>query len=60
MAIKKFNSVGGFSTGENSNVVIDANSNITANSVSATGNLTVSGVSDLGNVGNVIITGGSD
>ena len=54
MAIKPLNSIAGFSVGEYpSTIVIDANSNVTPN------NLTVSAVSNLGPVGNVIITGGT-
>ena len=33
MALKPFNSVGGFSVGESANTVIDSNSNITANAM---------------------------
>ena len=54
MTIKPFNSVDGFSVSENGNLVIDNNGNVSAT------NLTVSGESNLGNIGNVIITGGSD
>ena len=54
MAIKKFNTVAGLSVGENASIdVIDGAGNITANS------LTTTGISNLGNVGNVIITGGT-
>lgn len=54
MAIKQFNSVGGFSVGENTYVtVVDANANVTAN------RLTVTTSANLGNVGNITITGGS-
>jgi hypothetical protein len=54
MAIKKFNTVAGLSVGENASIdVIDGEGNITANS------LTTTGISNLGNVGNVIITGGT-
>ena len=54
MALKPLNSVDGFSVGANSIInVIDANGNVTANT------LTVNSTSNLGNVGNVVITGGS-
>ena len=55
MAIKKFNSVAGFSVGEQDYVidVVDDQANITAN------NLTVGNITSLGDVGNVKITGGS-
>ena len=53
MAIKKFNTVAGLSVGENASIdVIDGVGNVTAN------NLSTSGISNLGNVSNVIITGG--
>ena len=55
MPIKPFNSVNGFSIGSDpiSNV-IEANGDINAS------NLTVTNKANLGNVANVIITGGSD
>lgn len=53
MALKPLNSVAGFSTGVNANVVIDANSNITAL------DLLLTGTSNLNEVGNVTITGGA-
>jgi molybdopterin biosynthesis enzyme len=55
MAIKKFNSVAGFSVGEQDYVidVVDDQANITAN------NLTVGNITSLGDIGNVKITGGS-
>jgi hypothetical protein len=54
MAIKKFNTVAGLSVGENASIdVIDAEGNVTAH------NLTTTGLSDLGNVANVRITGGT-
>ena len=53
MSLKPLNSVGGFSVGEVPANVILANADITSN------NLTVQKVSNLGPVGNVIITGGS-
>lgn len=57
MAIKSLNSVGGFSikdvgTGDIT-IIIDSNGNV------ATPSLTVTGVSNLGDVSNVKITGGS-
>lgn len=54
MAIKKFNTVAGLSVGEDASIdVIDSTGNVTAS------NLTVTGTSDLGDVGNIIINGGS-
>ena len=54
MAIRPFNSIEGYSVGQDPQItVIDANGNVTAT------NLTVDGVSNLGPVGNVHITGGS-
>jgi hypothetical protein len=55
MALQKFNSIAGFSVGEQEYLldVIDSQANITAN------NLTVGNLTLLGNVGNVKITGGS-
>jgi hypothetical protein len=53
MAIRPLNSIAGFSTGDPAITVIQANADIT------TINLTANGVSNLGNVGNVKITGGS-
>jgi hypothetical protein len=53
MALKPLNSVAGFSTGVDANVVIDTNANITANTLS------LLGTSNLNEVGNVTITGGS-
>lgn len=54
MSIKPFNSAGGYSVGDItvSNVIL-ANGDITTN------NITTTGVANLGNVSNVIITGGS-
>ncbi len=52
MASKPLNSIDGFSTG-NAEIVIYANGDVVAN------NLTVTHTSNLGNVGNVKITGGS-
>ena len=54
MALRPFNSVAGITVGSDpQTAVILANGDIT------TTNITVSGVSNLGNIGNVIITGGS-
>lgn len=53
MALKPLNSVAGFSTGVDANVVIDSNSNITAY------DLLLTGTSNLNEVGNVTITGGA-
>ncbi len=53
MAIRPLNSIAGFSTGDPAITVIQANADIT------TINLTANGVSNLGNVGNVKITGGT-
>lgn len=54
MAIKKFNTVAGLSVGADALIdVIDSVGNVTAN------NLVATGTSDLGNIGNVIITGGA-
>lgn len=55
MAIRKFNSIGGFSVGEigNTHDVINNVGNVTAN------NLTVTNTTDLGNIGNIKITGGT-
>jgi hypothetical protein len=52
MALKPLNSVAGFSTGANANVVIDGNANVSANS------LIVTETTDLNDVGNITITGG--
>jgi len=54
MAIRKFNSQNGFSVGYSPVDVIDANANVSANG------LTVTALSDLGDIGNITITGGSD
>ena len=52
MSLRPFNSVSGISVGNNYNV-IDANGNVTSNS------LTVASLANLGPIGNVTITGGS-
>ena len=53
MSLKPLNSIDGYAVSENGNLVVDANSNVFAN------NLTVTGDSNLGNVGNLTITGGT-
>lgn len=54
MAIKKFNTVAGLSVGEDASIdVIDSSGNVSAS------NLTVTGSSELGDIGNVIINGGA-
>lgn len=54
MAIKKFNAVSGFSVGDDIIVdVIDSSANVSANSLTVTAN------SNLGDVGNITISGGS-
>ena len=53
MALRPFNSIAGISVGENATGVILANADVIAV------NLTASGVSNLGPIGNVRITGGS-
>lgn len=54
MAIKKFNAIAGFSVGSDTVLeVIDSSANVSAS------NLTVSGLSTLGSVSNVKITGGT-
>ena len=53
MALKKFNSVDGFSVGESQTDVIFSNADVTAN------NLSVTGEANLGPIGNVTITGGT-
>lgn len=55
MALRSFNSVDGYSVGEDANIiVIYANGDISANS------LTVSNSANLGNIANIIITGGAN
>ena len=53
MALRPLNSIAGFSTGDPAFTVIQANGDVT------TVNLTANGISNLGNVGNVHITGGT-
>lgn len=55
MAVKKFNSVAGFSVGEEDIIVdvVDQHGNVTAN------NLTVTNKTNLNSIGNITITGGS-
>lgn len=60
MAEQKFNAIGGFSVGANATGVIDSNANITANSLTANGNVSFTGSNvSLGNIANLKITGGS-
>jgi hypothetical protein len=54
MALRPLNSIAGFSAGDPAITVIQANADVT------TINLTANGISNLGNVGNVKITGGSN
>lgn len=54
MAIRSLNSINGFSVGSDGNVIIDGNGNIN------TPILTVTGLSNLGSVANITITGGSN
>lgn len=54
MAIRPFNSIGGYSVGAGFIDVIDDVGNVTAN------NLTVTSLANLGPVGNITITGGSN
>jgi hypothetical protein len=65
MALKTLNSVGGFGVGTDGNIVIYANSDISGNIIVAnasvsTLNLNVTGVANLGNIGNVKILGGAE
>ena len=53
MAIKKFNSVAGFSVGDTQVTVIDANANVSANFVTATGNIVAANFSTTGSAGNI-------
>lgn len=64
MAIKAFNSISGYSVGDNGNIIIYANSDISTNTITSNveiigNNLTISGIADLGDVSNVKISGGS-
>ena len=54
MAIRPFNSIGGYSVGTDFINVIDDAGNVTAN------NLTVTNLANLGAVGNITITGGAN
>jgi hypothetical protein len=54
MAIRPLNSIAGFSTGDPAVVVVQANGDIT------TINFTANGISNVGNIGNFIITGGNN
>jgi len=54
MAVRPLNSIAGFSTGDPAIVVVQANADIT------TINLTANGISNLGPVSNLILTGGSN
>jgi len=53
MALKPLNSVAGFSVGQTPTTIISANGDMTAN------NFTVTGVSNLNNISNVLIYGGT-
>ncbi len=44
MAIRPFNSVGGFSVGENPTLIIDANGNVTTTTANLTGNISTYGI----------------
>jgi len=61
MTIKKLNSVEGYSVGDATIIdVIDANGNVTANALSSTGNVSLTGANvDVGSVANLHISGGS-
>lgn len=61
MAKKQFNSVDGYSVGPNASIsIVDANGNVTANTLSSNGNVSFSGPNvDLGSVSNLHITGGA-
>jgi hypothetical protein len=54
MAIRPLNSIAGFSTGDPAVTIIQANGDV------STINFTANGLSNLGNVGNITITGGSN
>lgn len=54
MAVRPLNSIAGFSTGDPAVTVVQANGDIT------TINFTANGISNVGNVGNLKITGGSN
>jgi len=53
MAIKQFNSVAGFSVGDTQVTVIDANANVSANFVTATGNIEAANFTTTGSAGNI-------
>lgn len=50
MAIQSFNSLAGYSVGDSNTLVIDENVNITANDVSITGQLSITGTTNSSNV----------
>jgi hypothetical protein len=65
MALKTLNSIGGFGVGDDGNIVIYANSDISGNIIVAnvsvnTLDLNVTGIANLGIVGNVKIAGGTE
>lgn len=65
MALKTLNSIGGFGVGLDGNIVIYANSDISGNIIVAnvsvnTLDLNVTGVANLGAIGNVKISGGTE
>jgi hypothetical protein len=65
MALKTLNSIGGFGVGNDGNIVIYANSDISGNIIVAnvsvnTLDLNVTGIANLGIVGNVKIAGGTE
>jgi len=61
MAIKKFNSIAGYTVGEIPLDFVDANANITVNEVSVSGNISSTGaISSLGDItttGNLVVSG---
>jgi hypothetical protein len=64
MAVKPFNSIEGFSVGGDGNIVVYANLDIVGNTITADGNLVgnglvVNGISNLNDIGNVKIAGGT-
>jgi hypothetical protein len=65
MALKTLNSIGGFGVGDDGNIVIYANSDISGNIIVAnvsvnTLDLNVTGIANLGIVSNVKIAGGTE